>query len=277
MSFQKENVLIKKRNVHPRRNLTQIFSVRLKKGLLSELFLALILILGSTNIASADIFIENAGFENTQGQTTHNEFTFGVPFGWEEYDPNNLYPRAGVLSGTVELDGTDYFNDPAPDGDRVALLYNRTNQGDGEYGLQQTLSDTLQANTRYELSVQVGNIASGNGFNLEGFPGYRVELMAGGQVIALDNNLLDIPEAEFMESVVIFQTGNSHTQLGQSLGIRLVNLNVIPDGFTEQTSPDLEVDFDSIVLNSVAVPEPGSGLILCVSAIGMAIVRRRMN
>ncbi len=214
--------------------------------------------------ANADsITVANAGFEDTTGQTTFNEFTFGAPAGWDLYNPEGVLPNAGVFTGTLLPTGVDFFNEPAPEGDRIAIFFNSDQQGNGQYGIEQTLSDSLQANTQYTLTVEVGNIASGtatNGvfFNLDEFPGYRVDLLAGGSVIAQDLNTLNIAEAEFETSTVSFTTGAANAQLGQALGIRLVNLNVLPSGFTLATSPDLEVDFDSVQLMANAVPEPGT-------------------
>lgn len=212
--------------------------------------------------SNADIVpIINAGFEDTTGQTTFNEFTFGVPLGWDLYNPDGLIPNAGVFTGTLQPNGTDFFNDFAPEGDLVLILFNSAGQGDGEYGIQQTLNATLQPHTNYHLTVEVGNIASGFAtnntfFNLDEFPGYRVELLAGDTVIAQDLNSLNIPEAEFDTATVSFTTGAAHAQLGEALGIRLVNLNIIPAGFTQATSPDLEVDFDQVQLTTTSVPEP---------------------
>ncbi len=117
----------------------------------------------------------------------------------------------------------------------------------------------LEVNTQYDLSVEVGNIGSGTAvsgefFNLDEFPGYRVELLAGGQVIAQDNNLLagSIPEGEFMTANLSFTVGQADPLIGQALGIRLVNLNEIPAGFNAGNSPDLEVDFDDVQLNASA-------------------------
>jgi hypothetical protein len=81
----------------------------------------------------------------------------------------------------------------------------------------------------------VGNIASGTGlapfdvfgfFDLDGFPGYRVELLAGDTVGAADDNLLfgSILEGEFRTSTVDVQIGATHVALGQPLG--LVNLGL---------------------------------------------------
>ena len=41
-------------------------------------------------------------------------------------------------------------------------------------------------------------------------------------------NSLLIPEAEFLTSTLTVDIGASHANLGEALGIRLVNLNVTP-------------------------------------------------
>lgn len=230
--------------------------------------------------ANADLVpIINHGFEDTTGQTVFNEFTFGEPTGWSNHDPNGIIPGPGIFPGTLEPNGVDFFNGPAPEGDRVAILFNSSREGDGEYGFEQTLATVLEPNTNYTLTVEVGNIASGvatNGtfFNLDEFPGYRVDLLAGGVVLAQDDNSLSIPEAEFATSTVSFSTAASHAQFGQPLGIRLVNLNVIPDGFDQASSPDLEVDFDNVQLNVTAIPEPGGMVFLTLVVVILHLPRR---
>lgn len=253
-------------------------------SLLSPLGLCCLLPLGLVALpmgsARADIVpIINAGFEDTSGQNPFNEFTFGVPNGWSLYDPD-FVSGPGVFTGTLEPNGVDFFNTTAPEGSLVTILFNSVREGEGEYGLVQTLGTVLEANTQYSLSVQVGNIGSGIAsdgtfFNLDEFPGYRVELLAGGVVIAADNNSLTIPEAEFELSTVEFTTGLAHAQLGQSLGIRLVNENVIPAGFSQATSPDLEVDFDDVRLSSSAIPEPQAWLWVGVGVATFFSSRRR--
>ena len=244
-------------------------------------FLILVALVGAPSTAFADILaVVNPGFEDTSGQTVFNEFTFGTPAGWTIHDPNSITGSAGVFTGTLEPNGVDFFDDPAPEGIKVGILFNSTREGDGEYGFEQTLIETLQPNTHYVLTVEVGNIGSGvaqNGqfFDLSEFPGYRVELLAGGTVIAQDLNSLIIPERQWDTSTVEFTTGDSHALLGQALGIRLVNLNLIPAGFTQGTSPDLEVDFDNVVLEATAIPEPaGFGLIVFVLVMTMPLRRR---
>lgn len=232
------------------------------------------------NLSADVVNVINAGFEDTTGQTVFNEFTFGEPVGWSNYDPNGILPSAGVFPGTLAPNGIDFFNGPAPDGDRVAILFNSSREGDGEYGFEQTLAAVLESNSHYTLTVEVGNIASGfatNGtfFNLDEFPGYRVDLMAGGVVLASDLNSLIIPEAEFATSTVSFSTSSTHTQLGEAIGIRLVNLNEIPAGFDQATSPDLEVDFDRVQLEVAAVPEPNVASWIGMACIGLFLRRTR--
>lgn len=237
-------------------------------------FGVLILLMTSCGSATGDIIqVTNAGFEDTSGQTIFNEFTFGVPIGWTIHDPNSIL-GAGIFTGTLEPNGVDFFDTIAPEGVKVGILFNSTREGDGEYGFEQTLAATLQANTRYRLSVEVGNIGSGfasNGdfFDLSEFPGYRVDLLAGNSIIAQDNNLLAIPERQWGTSVVEFTTGDSHALLGENLAIRLVNLNQIPSGFNQGNSPDLEVDFDDVVFESFAVPEPNG---LAIASLGLLMI-----
>jgi hypothetical protein len=151
------------------------------------------------------------------------------------------------------------FPDGAAEGIRVAIAFNFEGSGGvGEYGLVQTLGATLAADTTYTLEVEVGNIASGFAvsgefFPLDGFPGYRVELLAGGVVVASDDNTLagTIPEGEFATSTVVLVTDGAPAQLGLPLGVRLVNLNVVDPAFP---ASDLEVDFDDVLLD--ATPNP---------------------
>lgn len=243
--------------------------------------------------AAAPVAVVNPGFEDTTGSTTtFNEFTFGPLPGWNLYDPDGV--TAGGAGGTFfigtlmpfEVPGPGsgvYANFPAgaPEGQRVGIAFNFDGSEGSEYGFVQTLAATLQTHTTYTLSVGIGNIDSatamgGQVFPLEGFPGYRVDLLAGGQVIAQDDNTLagTIPDGEFATSTVQFTTGAAHAQLGQALGIRLVNLNVEDPAFPDS---DLEVDFDGVMLDATPVPLPGAlGLLGAgVLLLGARPARRR--
>jgi hypothetical protein len=65
-----------------------------------------------------------------------------------------------------------------------------------------------------------------------------------------DNNSLNIAEGEFETSTIIAFAGPDHPYLGNNIGIRLVNLNIIPEGYIQDDSPDLEVDFDHVMLTA---------------------------
>ena len=106
--------------------------------------------LAATPGSAAPLTIVNAGFEDTSGQTVFNEFTFGTPTGWTLHDPDTIV-GAGFFPGTLQPNGVEFFNATAPEGDRVAILFNNQGRDTGEYGFQQILTDTVQANTRHEL------------------------------------------------------------------------------------------------------------------------------
>ena len=213
-----------------------------------------------------ELAVTNPGFEDITGETTVGEFTFGELNGWELYDPNTVTSNGDgpdFYIGTLtpfEADPIgnpgvyEFFPDGALEGQRVGIAFNFDGtEALGEYGMYQELTDTLQPFTTYTLEVGIGNIATGNAstgfFPLDGFPGYRVELQAGGVMLDEDDNTLagTIPDGEFATSTVTFTTGASHSQLDQNLGILLVNLNVEDSNFPDS---DLEVDFDDIRIDA---------------------------
>lgn len=241
-----------------------------------KLSLALLFLLAATATSHAvPVPVINPGFEDITGESPFNEFTFGPLNGWDLYDPSGI--TAGGAGGTYFI-GTltpfepepvanpgvyANFPDGAPEGQRVAIAFNfQGSDGQGEYGLQQVLSETLQPHRRYTLQVEIGNIDSatatnGSFFPLEGFPGYRVDLFtrnAGGTAADLtsdDNSLAGaIDDGEFATSTITFNTGAEHAQLGEELGIRLVNLNQLDPAFPLS---DIEVDFDDVRLDAIAL------------------------
>ena len=248
--------------------------------------LLLFLFISSTALLASPTTITNSSFE---ADATAGEFTLTTPTGWTSYtDPaygSDFSAVSGVFLGTLNVTGfPSYYNDPTPpDGNLVAIIYNQTNFGATEFGIEQTLSDTLAANTQYTLTVEVGNIGSGtsnNGagdpYNLDGFPGYRIELLADGVVLDEDDNSLVIPEREFATATIPFSTGLSHTQLGQSLGIRLISLNSgNPSDALPATIDANEVNFDNVRLTATAIPEPRVYGILSGTLALLLALRRR--
>ena len=172
-----------------------------------------------------------------------------MPTGWSKYDPNNIIGQNYNSLGILNPKGTVLYPGGAPEGKNVALVFLWRMQTDGlPAGFSQQLGATLQAKTQYTLRVKIGNIAPtmSDPWDLTGFPGYRVELLAGNTVIAQDNNSLVPNEGTFMESIVSFSPSNADPSLGQPLGIRLINLN--------KGSSGIEVNFDDIRLDTLLVP-----------------------
>jgi hypothetical protein len=194
------------------------------------------------------------------GDVPATAFPVGAaPSGWAAYGAVGGPAFIGVLNPGVQAQEplATYFPGGAPEGENVALTFFDGHQGAAEFGIQQTLSATLQLRTRYTLTVEIGNIASGVSvvppysgfgfFDLRGFPGYRVDLRAGGTVIGSDDNSLLPDEGEFLTSTFDVVIGNTHDDENEPLTIRLVNLNT-----QDVNDPviDLEVDFDNVRLEA---------------------------
>ena len=131
-------------------------------------------------------------------------------------------------------------------------------------GFEQTLSATLMENTTYLLQVDIGNPLWEDNASWEGFPGYRIELLAGGVVLASDDNTLSPSDGTFnpIPSEVSFFTAQSdHASLGEALTIRLLNISA---------GEGREVNFDNVRLTAAPVPEPATMLLLGAGLIGLA-------
>ncbi len=169
-----------------------------------------------------------------------------VPPGWQLYGNINFNNRSvGVLHPAT----TTLYAEPPPEGRNVGVTFlmdnpaNQTNYAGLEAGLRQVLPATLRPRRQYTLRVDVGNIANDANapFAFAGFPNYRVDLFAGTNVLASDNNSLLPGEGRFLTSIVSTNIGAVHPLLGQQLGIRLVNLN---------SAPGIEVNWDNVRLES---------------------------
>ncbi len=174
-----------------------------------------------------------------------------APTGWSVYGSNINFNNRTI--GALRPAPTTLYVEPAPDGNNVGVIFLMDNQANQtfftniEAGLQQTLATTLQPRRHYVLRVEVGNI--GNDVNAPfafgGFPNYRIDLLAGTNVLASDLNTLLPGEGRFLTSTVSVAIGTSHPFLGQPLGIRLVNLN---------SAPGIEVNWDNVRLEAGPLP-----------------------
>ncbi len=179
--------------------------------------------------------------------------TTAAPPGWSVYGNgiNFGYRTVGVLNPTT----TPLYSEPTPDGRNVGVIFLLDNPANQSYfagieaGLQQSLSATLQTRRRYTLRVDVGNLTSEPGalYQFLGFPNYRIDLMAGTNVLASDNNTLLPGEGRYLNSTLFVDVAASNPFAGQSLRIRLVNLN---------SAPGIEVNWDNVRLQSSLIPSP---------------------
>jgi hypothetical protein len=199
---------------------------------------------------AAFLTVLNPSFESpVTAPGTFTGLSNAGPPNWTVY--NTITPNSDRFFGVWNPTGTDSYQDPIPHGSNVGVVFLDNDTGIAEAGLRQTLASTLQLATQYTLTVQVGNFNPGmtvSPWDFSGFPGYRVDLLAGSTVLASDNNTLAPAEGRFLASTVSFTTGASHANAGQALAIRLVNLN----------GPGVEVNFDAVALEAVAVPEPAT-------------------
>jgi hypothetical protein len=198
---------------------------------------------------STPLAVINPSFESPA--TNPGTFiTSAPPTGWQAYGNINNGNRA---TGVLNPSSTTLYLDRPPHGSNVGVVFlldrpmEQSFYANSEAGLQQTLTATLQPDSEYTLSVHVGNIntdtSPSHRYEFLGFPGYRIDLLAGGQVLASDTNSLRPGEGRFLQSTVRFATGSQHALLGLALGIRLVNLN---------SSVGIEVNFDDVRLERTA-------------------------
>ena len=214
----------------------------------SPLLAAAIAILAAACAQGAPIAVANPSFEAPA--TANATFTGGQTFGpnnWSVY--NTVAASNQRFFGVWNPTTTASYLDPTPDGNNIGVVFLDNSGALQAAGLQQTLAATLQLSSQYVLSVEVGNFgpSAGDPWNFTGFPGYRVELLAGGAVLASDNNTLAPNEGRFLTSTVQFATGANHANAGQALGIRLVNLN----------GAGVEVNFDQVQLTVFTPRFPG--------------------
>ncbi len=262
-----------------------LYSVRRVQRALQGLALAgvtgLTAMAAPTPSQAQSLAIENPGFE--ADVIGDGAFVVLQPTGWQRYDPFGLIDQGANSVGVIRSSVPQtYFPGGAPEGAQAALVY-LAGAVSGEAGLQQTLSATLQAQTVYTLSVEVGNIGSGTSlpgstggagifYDLEGFPGYRIELLAAGVVLAADSTSTGaIPEGDWRTATLSFSTGAAPEHLGQALGVRLINLDLA----STPGQPKIEVDFDHVRLIAAAVPEPGSWALMLLGLGALPVLARR--
>ena len=171
-----------------------------------------------------------------------------APLAWEAYGAIDFGWRT---VGALNPNGTTLYPGGAPDGNNVGVVFLLDDPGDQsvwagvEAGLQQGFGIPFGSGLHHRLEVDVGNIANDpepphGSFQFDGFPGYRVELLAGEVAVASRTGPAP-PEGGWVTAVITFTAGEDHPLLGEELGVRLVNLNA---------GPGLEVNFDRVRLTA---------------------------
>nr|AIJ28537.1 HpiU3 [Fischerella sp. ATCC 43239] len=208
----------------------------MKRNLIVAAIVLLIYICSGINTpanaaVTTSIPIKNPGFEEPILKV-EGDYTIDAPPGWTTYNPNGLIPEKRTKwtsNNGVGHVGPNYgqlfYNQQLPEGKNIGFIYLAQKAGSGIAGFEQTLDAVLEPNTSYKLIVDIGNFGGMfKGVSFAGFPGYRVELLAGDTVLAADHNNLYIKDGEFKTSTVTFTSAANNPYLGQKLGIRLINL-----------------------------------------------------
>lgn len=195
------------------------------------------------DVSSPDIL--NAGFEHPALAPDSVDFN-GVP-GWTIYDPSNVLDgNDGSGIATYNSTGPNYqkgyYPIGVPQGEKGLGIYSEKAPGSGVVGIRQILPKVLEANTEYTLKVDIGNIRPSPEVPiLAGFPGYAIQLLAGGEVVAQDVNGLTPPEGLFKTTTISYTTSANPRQLGKPLEIRVLN--------TQQFAGS-DVNFDFVRLDT---------------------------
>lgn len=179
----------------------------------------------ATSWAAQPVTITNAGFENP---VTTDGTLGAAPLNWTLFNGatvNTLNPSTFDLS--LE----------APEGQNVGLV----TSNNSENGISQTLATPFWADAAYTLSVKVANTKV-----TTGFPGYRVQLVVNGTVIAEDDNSLSVAEDAVVTSTVnyTYNPGLHASLVGQPLEIRLLSKGI---------TASEEVGFDDVQLSATLV------------------------
>jgi len=192
-------------------------------------FVFVLAVMGTASAELLDIPVTNAGFEDPV--LAADDWTWIDVPGWTSV--------GGEAPGVWHVTFADFDPVVAPEGQNV--LYSENAVGDGAV-VAQVLTETFAANTNYTLTVEVGNS------NYYYFAGYSVQLLAGGTVIAEDNDTLWPDYMSWATSTVQYTYDSADEALvGQPLEIRLLNLGLDKDSPPDNT---VGIEFDNVTLSS---------------------------
>ncbi|HEC03641.1 MAG TPA: hypothetical protein ENI81_08915, partial [Phycisphaerales bacterium] len=197
----------------------------------------------SAGEAPVAIPVTNAGFEDPV--LAEDDWTWGDVPGWTLVGGEATDVEA---SGVWNVTSTDFDPVLAPEGENV--LYTEYLPEGTAKGVAQVLTEPFAADTDYTLTVEIGNS------NYYYFSGYSVQLLAGGVVIAEDNDTLWPEYSKWATSTIEYTYDPADSGLvGQPLEIRLLNLELDKD--SPPAGDVVGVEFDNVTLVYEAGAEPG--------------------
>jgi len=228
-----------------------------------------ILAFTTTSAQAASITVVEHSFEGakalggwTGGGAAAGESTLQTPAPWTDLSGN---------SGTGWTTPAQYPGG-LPDGD----IYAWFNQVADTLG--QTLAATLQADTTYTLTVATGWRADLPGLGFPIYPGYRIELCAGGTMLGFDADTTrggtgTGPAVGTWKDVTATYTSPSSVT-ADALEIRLLAGNAVNGGTAIQTN------YDNVRLDATPIPEPSTFALAALGLLGLLACgwrRRRWN
>ena len=202
---------------------------------------------------AASLTVANASFEDYS--LSSGGFT-GLPGAGGAITSNEP-----ILNWTVTSDGSSYigihhsstseYASGLPSGNGYNVAYADAGT------ISQTLSDTLMANTRYDLNVAIGRRLDGRGDD----PSWGIALYAGTTLLA-DSGVVTASSSGlakgFWRSLNVNYTSGATVDAGQSLKIVLTNPN--------RTGT---ANFDMVSLQTSSVPEPTAAVLAFAGIIGL--------
>ena len=149
--------------------------------------------------------------------------------------PTAWITSAGGGDGAFHPLPSAYPGGLVPDGENVGYANEPGNR------LQQVLTEVLQPSSIYTLQVEIGRRLDVS------FVGYRIQLWAGGVMLAEENAMAAPAAGEFETAVLELTTGANHPQLGEALEIVLL-------------SQGTQTNFDDVRLDRSPVPPPAPAI-----------------
>ena len=210
----------------------------------------------SASAGAGLITIDNPGFENPV--LVEDDWTWLYVPGWTQV--------GGDGPGVWNTTSSDFDPVIAPEGQNV--LYTENGTAGTANGVAQVLTDTFAANTDYTLTAKVGNSWAYY------YAGYSVQLLAGGVVIAEDNNTL-WPDYMLWDTSTVPYAYKVADQglVGQPLEIRLLNLGLDMDQYGGDV---VGVEFDDVSLTATPIPAPAA-LTLALLGLGALMLKSKRS